>query len=98
MLRQMTTSMMPPAARLTRAALAALGALGALASAAPALAGVCGNAVHCECGDVIVGHAILERDLNGCREDGLRLASGTLDCDGHQISGPRSEERRRERV
>ena len=63
-------------------------ALATLVTAAPALAGVCGNAVHCECGDVIVGHAILERDLNGCREDGLRLASGTLDCDGHQISGP----------
>ncbi len=48
----------------------------------------CGGPVPCACGDRMVESTTLEADLNGCQQAGLTVASGVLDCAGHQISGP----------
>ena len=35
-----------------------------------------------------VASTTLTGHINGCRQNGLKLVAGTLDCAGHQISGP----------
>lgn len=76
------------ARRRTLGALLCVAGLLALLVAAPARAGSCGGAVPCVCGDTVIANTVLSGDLNGCRDDGLRLVAGSLDCAGHQISGP----------
>lgn len=54
----------------------------------PAGAGECGDAVACQCGDVVKGRYRLSADLGPCPGDGLVLVDGAvLDCAGHTIRG-----------
>jgi hypothetical protein len=71
-------------------------ALATVLLATPGARAACGEGTSCECGDLVQGHAVLDRDLVGCRGVGLRLGPGaTLDCAGHEIRGlgtPESKE------
>lgn len=54
----------------------------------PAGGGECGDAVPCQCGDVVTGWYRLPADLGPCPGDGLVLAAGAvLDCASHTIRG-----------
>lgn len=74
------------ARRVRRALAVATAALLATAGSTPAKD--CGGAVPCACGDRVVASTTLSGHLNSCREDGLTLVAGTLDCAGHRITGP----------
>ena len=59
-----------------------------LLSAVSVEAKVCGGAVACGCGDVLVGKSTLQEDLLSCPVDGLRLRqTAVLDCDGYALTG-----------
>ncbi len=53
-----------------------------------AIAGECGGALPCQCGDRVVASVVLSGHLDGCDGNGLVLQGGILDCADHQISGP----------
>lgn len=72
--------------RFRRTLLAATATL--LATTTAATAKDCGGAVACACGDRVVASTTLAGHLNSCRQDGLTLIAGVLDCAGHQITGP----------
>ncbi|HEY8515898.1 MAG TPA: NosD domain-containing protein [Candidatus Binatia bacterium] len=74
-------------ARVPLAAMAVATAL-PMVCATAAHAKDCGGAVACECGDRVVASVVLPQNLNNCSGDGLVVAAGVVDCQGHQIAGP----------
>lgn len=47
----------------------------------------------CRCGDTVTESVVLDADVEGCSDVGLRLRDGvTLDCNGHTIRGRSSRE------
>jgi len=57
---------------------------------AGAYAEECGGSVPCECGDTIVDDYKMKTDLFGCSNIGLKVESGSLDCDFYKISASRN--------
>ena len=52
------------------------------------IAGNCGGAVICKCGDTLISDYKMSADLGSCTGDGLALARNiSLDCQNHRISG-----------
>lgn len=64
------------------------------AAVSPARAASCNpDRTECRCGDTVTESVVLDADVEGCGDVGLRLRSGvTLDCNGHAIRGRSSRE------